>query len=103
MAAQRHFLREIGRPFFSYLATRKRAGIGAFFGSENIAERKKVVRRVKRDRHEKKGRAMKRTGGREGRVVKKKELDCAGIFEDILPRGKTDIALINNACLRPPG
>lgn len=62
------------------------------------------MKRVKRDRHEKKGRGIKRTGGkgREG-SGEKKELDCAGIFEDILPRGKTDIALINNACLRPPG
>jgi len=34
---------------------------------------------------------------------KEKGLDCARIFEDILPRGKTDIVLINNACLRPSG
>lgn len=63
------------------------------------------MKRVKRDRHEKKGRGIKEETvekGREG-SGEKKELDCAGIFEDILPRGKTDIALINNACLRPPG
>jgi len=57
----RHFLREIGRSFF-FLPRNGRAGIGAFFGSGNIAERKKVVKRVKRDRHEKKGRWMKKIG-----------------------------------------
>lgn len=55
------------------------------------------MKRVKRDRHEKKERKMKR------RRRKEKGLDCAGIFENIMPRGKTDIALINNACLRPLG
>jgi len=49
------------------------------------------VKRVKRDRH-------KMGGSGRGRV---KEVDCAGKFEDILPRGKADITLINNACLRP--
>lgn len=94
MAARVIFSGKSGAPFFSYLTT-DAPGIGAFFGSGNIAERKKVVKRAKRDRREK---------WRKGDEAKgERELDCAGIFEDISPRGKTDITLINNACLRPPG
>lgn len=48
------------------------------------------MKRVKRDRLEKKERDREGWRGRGQR--KTKELDCAGIFEDILPCGKTDIA-----------
>lgn len=47
------------------------------------------MKRAKRDRQQD-------GGEREGEKV-----DCAGKFEDILPHGKADIALINNTCLRP--
>lgn len=52
MAARVIFSGKSGAPFFSYLTT-DAPGIGAFFGSGNIAERKKVVKRAKRDRREK--------------------------------------------------
>lgn len=65
MAARVIFSGKSGAPFFSYLATDE-PGIGAFFGTRNIAERKKVVKRVKRDRHEKKGRWRTREEGGEG-------------------------------------
>lgn len=78
MPARVIFSGKSGAPFFSYLATADVAGIGAFFGSGNIAERKKVVKRVERDRHEKK---KKKKGGER---QERRRLDCAVIFGDIL-------------------
>lgn len=64
MAARVIFSGKSGAPFFSLLRN-GRAGTGVFFGSGNITGRKKVVKRVKRDRHEKKGRWTSK-GGEEG-------------------------------------
>lgn len=63
-----------------------------------MAERKKVVKRVKRDRLEigvrGGARRLRDRGSARGKMIAREN-------SRILPRGGADIILINNACLRP--